>query len=200
MTKHNGLRTGKGSATVADMRVMTLRWLFCLALWVPLSATAGQAWVLVDTATSTVSVQRDKHTLLRLRNASLGRGGVAPLHLNGDGSTPLGSFHIIGINYNSRYGLFFALDYPTDAQAALGYLQGVINVSVLHQIEQARATGQLPPQDTPLGGNIGIHGLGTGSLWVHRRFNWTNGCIALTNGQIEKLAPWLEIGTRVVIQ
>lgn len=190
----------KSLSRAAEKSTMSLRWISMLLLLLPLSATAGQAWVLVDTAQGTVSVERDNQTLLRFRHASFGRGGIAPLHVNGDGVTPLGSFHIVGINHNSRYGLFFALDYPTDTQASLAYLEGVIDIYALDEIRQARAAGELPPQDTPLGGNIGIHGLGSGSSWVHRHFNWTNGCVALTNTQIKTLARWLEIGTRVVIQ
>jgi lipoprotein-anchoring transpeptidase ErfK/SrfK len=35
---------------------------------------------------------------------------------------------------------------------------------------------------------------------VHNRFNWTNGCIALTNEQIDELAGWAVVGTRISIR
>ena len=49
-------------------------------------------------------------------------------------------------------------------------------------------------------GNIGIHGVGSGDLDVHREYNWTNGCVALTNAQIDILAQWAHIGTPVEIR
>jgi lipoprotein-anchoring transpeptidase ErfK/SrfK len=35
---------------------------------------------------------------------------------------------------------------------------------------------------------------------VHNRFNWTNGCIALTNDQVDELAGWVNVGTKVRIR
>ena len=179
---------------------MYLRYLLCWTLFVPLTAMAGNAWVMVDTNQQTVSVLEAGQTVLELKGAAIGRGGVGPVHVHGDGRTPLGSFRIAWIDHKSPYHLFFGLNYPTVTQAAVGFQEGIINKESLDRIAQATADGRLPPQNTPLGGYIGIHGLGKGSIWMHRRFNWTQGCIALTNEQIEKLAQWLEIGTRVVIQ
>lgn len=175
----------------------------CLLFWLlflPLTAVAGTAWVVVDTGRETVSVLEAGHTVLQLKGAAIGRGGVGKVHVQGDGRTPLGDFRITWINRQSPFHLFFGLNYPTDTQAQAGYKEGIIDERSLDEIKQASATGRLPPQDTPLGGHIGIHGLGNGSLWMHNHFNWTEGCIALTNEQIEKLSKWLEIGTRVVIQ
>jgi murein L,D-transpeptidase YafK len=182
------------------MGFMYLRCLFCLALFVPLTALAGNAWVVVDTRQETVSVLESGQTVLQLKGAAFGRGGVAPVHVRGDGRTPLGSFRIAWIDHQSPFHLFFGLNYPTITQASAGFQEGIIDKASLDKIVRATADGRLPPQDTPLGGHIGLHGLGKGSLWMHRRFNWTEGCVALTNEQIEKLAQWLEIGTRVVIQ
>lgn len=190
----------KGNYGTADYKLMSRCFLYCLLFLLPLNALAEQPWVVVNTARGTVTVHRDNQTVLKLKGASFGRGGVSDVHLEGDGSTPRGIFRIVRINHNSRFKLFFELNYPTVRQARLGYRRGLISQHVLRQIEHATSAGDLPPQHTRLGGDIGIHGLGDGSLWMHRRFNWTNGCVALTNQQIEKLAQWLEIGTRVVIE
>lgn len=179
---------------------MSRCFIFCLLCLLPLSSWAAQAWVVVNTTRGTVTVHEDDQTVLQLRGAAFGRGGVSDVHLQGDGSTPRGVFHIVRINHQSRFKLFFELNYPTEKQARLGFRRGLISQHVLRRIEHATSQGQLAPQNTPLGGDIGIHGLGKGSLWVHRHFNWTDGCVALTNRQIEKLAQWLEIGTRVVIE
>ncbi len=58
----------------------------------------------------------------------------------------------------------------------------------------------IPPQETPLGGYIGIHGIGRGDPAIHQKFNWTQGCIALTNRQIDDLSKWVHVGMRVVIR
>lgn len=187
-------------ANLAGLTIVSWRWLLCWVLLLPLTAVASTAYVVVDTSRKTVSVLDAGRTLLQLKGAALGRGGVAKVHVQGDGRTPLGEFHIAWINHQSPYHLFFGLNYPTATQALAGYDQGIINKQSLEQIRQAIAAGHLPPQNTQLGGHIGIHGLGKGSRWMHQHFNWTEGCVALTNKQIEKLAQWLEIGTRVVIQ
>jgi lipoprotein-anchoring transpeptidase ErfK/SrfK len=59
---------------------------------------------------------------------------------------------------------------------------------------------QEPPQHTPLGGYIGIHGIGNGDTQIHETVNWTNGCVALTNQQIDDLETWVYIGMRVAIR
>jgi len=80
------------------------------------------------------------------------------------------------------------------------YREKRINRDVYYSILDALRDQRLPPQNTPLGGRIGIHGLGHGDLTVHRQFDWTKGCIALTNPEIERLAHWVQVGTRVVIR
>lgn len=184
----------------ADYIIMSRCLLFWLLSFLPLGAQAAQPWVVVNTARGTVAVHQDNRTVLKLRGAAFGRGGISDVHLRGDGSTPRGVFHIVRINHRSRFKVFFELNYPTVKKARLGYRRGLINQHLLRRIELATSEGHLPPQNTRLGGDIGIHGVGSGSLWVHRHFNWTDGCVALTNRQIEKLAQWLEIGTRVVIE
>ena len=61
---------------------------------------------------------------------------------------------------------------------------------------------EFPPQDTKLGGQIGIHGIGRitkQKLAIHKDLNWTDGCIALTNHDINELKQYVNIGTVVVI-
>ena len=79
-------------------------------------------------------------------------------------------------------------------------MRRAIDLRTYRAILNARDRGQLPPQDTALGGHIGIHGVGRLTTDDHRLFNWTQGCIALTDAQIDELAHWLALGTRVVIR
>jgi lipoprotein-anchoring transpeptidase ErfK/SrfK len=68
--------------------------------------------------------------------------------------------------------------------------------SILKALQQHRT----PPQNTPLGGRLGIHGIGRANPAIHKAINWTDGCVALTNQQIRQLSPWVQVGTRVVIR
>ena len=133
----------------------------------------------------------------RFDNISIGRGGVSELHWRGDNTTPKGDYKVTAIFSNSRYGIFIALNYPTlqHAEQALG--TGKFKPRDRAAIEQAQRAGRQPPTNTPLGGNIGIHGLGNSSLQVHQQTNWTRGCVALTNEQIGALVHFVEPGTRV---
>lgn len=164
-------------------------------------ALAGEKpWVLVDTATGVLSVHRDGKELARFEHIAIGRGGTATVRRKGDGTTPLGSYRVAWINEDSPFHRFFGFDYPSRADAERGHAAGVIGDRDLQRIRAAIDAGGVPPQDTPLGGRLGIHGVGQGSLRMHRDFNWTQGCIALTNEQIEALSPWIDVGTTVVVR
>jgi murein L,D-transpeptidase YafK len=183
-------------------RMVKLILILCASPWVvmPAAHSAELPWVLVDTAAHTVSVIKAGEVKATFAHAALGRGGVASVHYKGDGRTPLGTFRVAWVNRNSRFHVFFGLDYPNDNQAEIALQRNKIDIDTYYDIRKAAYQGALPPQDTNLGGYIGIHGLGHGNLALHRLANWTQGCIALTNDQIDRLAQWVDIGTRVVIR
>lgn len=161
----------------------------------------GAPFLVVDTHKLTLTVvARHDHVLERFDNIAIGSGGAARLHLRGDDVTPRGNFHVAWIDRHSRFGEFFGLDYPTPRAALLAWREGLIGGPGLRAIVRAFQRGRMPPQDTALGGDIGIHGLGGDSPAVQRRVNWTDGCIALTNGQLRRLARWVHVGTLVMIR
>ena len=155
--------------------------------------------MMIDVTKQTLSILQGVHIEKTFRNISVGRNGYTLDHQEGDGKTPLGVFHVAWINPNSRFHLFFGLDYPTRPYAEAALTHNLIDYATYTAINQAIYQGKLPPQDTPLGGNIGIHGIGHGSRRLHETANWTEGCIALTNEQIDQLAQWISLGTKVVI-
>lgn len=157
-------------------------------------------WIFIDTGKSTLTVLQDSSIRRVYRNISIGRGGVGFEKRTHDGKTPLGDFHISRISSDSPFHRFFALDYPTLEHAKRAVGSGAIGQKQYLRIRQALQSKKRPPQDTPLGGYIGIHGVGNGDRRIHQDFNWTNGCIALTNEQIDELALWVHIGTPVVIR
>jgi murein L,D-transpeptidase YafK len=174
--------------------------LMLLSLVLAGPAAADVPWLLVDTGRGILSVIQDEQTLLEIDGIAIGRGGASPLHTANDGTTPLGQFRIAWINTDSPYHLFFGFDYPNWDQTFEAYSRGLIDTPTLLRISHALGRGLVPPQDTALGGGIGIHGVGKGDPKVHQRFNWTEGCVAISNEQIDQLANWVTIGTYVVIE
>ncbi|HEB81000.1 MAG TPA: L,D-transpeptidase [Chromatiales bacterium] len=164
------------------------------------AAAQGAPWLLVDTRKAVLSVIRDGRVEARFPGIAIGRGGVARLRLRDDNATPLGTFHIAWINDHSVFHRFFGFNYPTPPYVWRAFDHNLIGPETVRRILWAVHHHRLPPQDTPLGGDLGIHGLGHGDPWVHRRINWTGGCIALTNAQIDRLARWVRIGTKVVVR
>lgn len=161
---------------------------------------APDDWVRIDTGQQVLTVLSAQGEIrAQFADISIGRGGVTKVHYRGDHTTPLGEFHIVAIRRPHRYDAFYALDYPQPAHAALALADGKIQPATQARIARTKPFS-LPPTDTPLGGGIGIHGIGRGSLAVHQAFNWTNGCVALTNAQLHELGHYIGVGTRVVIQ
>lgn len=157
-------------------------------------------WLLVDTRQQTLTVLAGQGQVIKhFPYVALGRGGSGGDRRRGDGKTPLGTFRVAWINPNSQFDIFFGLDFPAVDDADRAYRDGVIDRKTYHDILDAALVKRPPPQDTPLGGQIGIHGLGKRSSRIHRGFNWTDGCVALTNTQIRSLARWVRIGTKVLI-
>lgn len=162
-------------------------------------APASDIWVRVDTKSATVSVMREAQVLESYSGIAIGRAGASDERRRDDRRTPLGEFRVAKIKEPSSFHRFFIIDYPNEARATLALERGEIDDATFQQILNALHAGRLPPQDTPLGGNLGIHGLGSGDPRIHEAFNWTQGCVALTNEQIDRLAQWIRVGTRVVI-
>ncbi len=176
-------------------------YIFLCCSFFSVAAIAGDdVWLLVDTKALTIEVKKGQQTLETLNDIAIGRGGAGFKSHRGDNITPFGSYRIGWVGEQSSFRKFFGLTYPSaeDAQKALN--QGIINQVAYNSIISAHRSNQVPPQDTPLGGRIGIHGLGRADEKIHKSMNWTHGCIALTNGQIDRLSQWLDKGTVVKIK
>ncbi|MEC8425185.1 MAG: L,D-transpeptidase, partial [Myxococcota bacterium] len=92
----------------------------------------------------------------------------------------------------SRFHLFLGLGYPTAEDAERGLAAGLVTQAQATRIQEADAARRQPPWNTALGGAIGIHGEGGSS-------DWTLGCIAVENAEIEELWSVVPMGTRVVV-
>ena len=172
----------------------------CMAGAGAVFAATVEPWVVVDTQQQTLTVFTAKGKIAEhFPYVAVGRGGVSKDRLHGDRKTPLGTFHVAWINPDSRFSLFFGLDFPTVEHADRAYRNRVIDRTTYHHLLDAALEQRIPPQDTPLGGSIGIHGLGDKDQRFHHADNWTDGCVAVTNQEIKKLSRWIHIGTKVVI-
>jgi murein L,D-transpeptidase YafK len=135
--------------------------------------------ILVDKSDHRMEVYRANRRL-RTFKVALGAGGLAPKVRQGDERVPEGRYVISGRNPKSAFHLSLKINYPTAAQVAA-----------------ARALGVDP------GGDIMIHGLPNGQGWIggaHRRSDWTAGCIAVTNEEIEWLWRAVPDGTPIEIR
>jgi murein L,D-transpeptidase YafK len=103
---------------------------------------------------------------IKTYEVALGRE-PGPKRREGDNKTPEGLYRISGRNPQSAYHLSLRISYP-----------------VPHEVAAAKARGEPP------GGDIMIHSIRNGLGWLgslHRQQNWTAGCIAVTNGEIEEI-------------
>lgn len=167
---------------------------------IPFEPQTNERWILIDTNTYILSVYTGKRLQAEFHNVAIGQHGSARTSREGDKTTPLGEFRIEYITDKTRYHRFLGLNYPTDKTALLAVQDGTISQSEYQTyIIQRRALGQAP-QKTALGGSIGIHGVGKGNVHLHRIANWTDGCIALEDHQIEALSEMVEVGVRVFIR
>ncbi|MQM37703.1 hypothetical protein KBTX_01705 [wastewater metagenome] len=174
--------------------------LLALLFLVLAPAAAAAPWVLVDTDRDLVEVRDGGRVVDVFEDISWGRGGVADLHLNGDDTTPTGDYRVTRIDRSSRFHVFIGLDYPTLEHLSRAYQRGVIDNARYRELREIAYDGRPLPQDTVLGGYIGLHGLGRADPEWHERFHWTEGCIALTDAQIDRLLGYIHEGSRVVIR
>ena len=132
-----------------------------------------------------------------------GKGGKGTKRKQGDSKTPQGVYRVSKFKDSSRFHYFIQLDYPNLIDAWYGYKNKTIDANDFKRIASAYKNREAPPQDTALGGFIGIHGLGEENeekLTIHQEINWTEGCIALTNAEVIDLKKFIDIGTPVIIK
>ncbi len=115
-----------------------------------------------------------------------GSSNLADKRMEGDRLTPEGTFHIASKRLHNKWDRFMGLDYPTQES--------------LTKFNTRKQRGEIPGNASP-GGGVGIHG-----TWPHDEFmvdrfkNWTNGCIALKNEDVEDIYSYIKIGTPVTIR
>ena len=156
--------------------------------------------ILIDTRAFTLKVLQGNQETLTFSDIAIGRYGATTDKRRGDHKTPLGRFTIAWITDKTSFHRFFGFRYPSREYADRALQEGYLDQKSWDKIDRAWASGRLPPQDTILGGHLGIHGVGRGDEKIHEQYNWTSGCVALTNDQIDLLTAWIKVGTPVEIR
>ncbi len=142
--------------------------------------------------------ENGKEKLLKTYQIALGNNPTGTKRRQGDGSTPEGDYYITHKNARSRFYRSLGISYPNIADADEGMKNGLIT-KVQHQaIVTATRNKDKPPQNTNIGGDIFIHGGGTGKLFGLIR-DWTLGCVALENDEMKELFDQVPVKTPVKI-
>jgi murein L,D-transpeptidase YafK len=142
----------------------------------PLPVPSKVDFVLVDKSDRTLTLYGAGLPLKTYRGLQLGGAPVGPKHFEGDERTPEGRYVIDYRNPQSAYHLSLHISYPSaaDADYAAGYGRSA-------------------------GGEIFIHGQPNG-YGGRPEGDWTDGCIALSDAEIENLWSLVADGTPIKIQ
>lgn len=135
--------------------------------------------ILIHKQARTMELMQSGH-VLKTYKLALGGEPVGPKMRQGDHRTPEGIYVIDRRNANSQFHRSLHISYPNAADR-----------------ERARQLRVAP------GGDIFIHGLPNGYGFIgaaHRAHNWTDGCIAVTDQEIEEIWKLVANGTQVEIQ
>lgn len=117
-----------------------------------------------------------------------------PKRAEGDLRTPEGNYYVClkQGRGQTRFVRALGLNYPNAADAAKALAEGRISKSQHDKIVYEVDRGRQPPWNTPLGGEILIHGKKDGR-------SETLGCIAVEDEEIVEIFPRIVEGTPVII-
>ena len=133
----------------------------------------------VDKSARTLTLLRGTE-IIKTYRVSLGSAPDGHKSREGDGRTPEGRYSIDSRNPRSRFHLGLHVSYPNAGDRLNAQRQSV-----------------------PPGGDIMIHGLPNGLSWLvrlHLRRDWTDGCVAVTNSEMEEIWAHVATGTAIEIR
>jgi len=140
-------------------------------------ASGGYAVIVDKSAHRTYLVRAGK--LIKTYNCELGYNSAHQKLLSGDGATPEGKYQVVQVKVrSSKYYKALLLDYPNDADR--------------HHFAENKRMGIISSR-AHIGGLIEIHGDGG------KGKDWTEGCVALTNKDMDHILDYVSNGTPVTI-
>jgi murein L,D-transpeptidase YafK len=121
---------------------------------------------------------------VRSYKVAIGSGGAGPKRMEGDKVTPVGTYRITG-RFKGLFHRFLVVSYPNEEDK--------------RRFAGLKEQGLVPPGVTA-GSGIGLHGVGR-KEWngIHKQSDWTHGCIALDDREIDEVASLVKDGTKIVI-
>lgn len=134
---------------------------------------------------------QDGAILLACRVA-LGKTPVGHKQREGDGRTPEGRYYVCLRRENGKFGPALGISYPSEEDARRAVSEGRLDANLLPLFEDAERQQKRPPWGTPLGGEIYVHGGGADR-------DWTAGCVALEQADMDRLFALCKEGDEVLI-
>jgi murein L,D-transpeptidase YafK len=144
----------------------------------------GEIYIVVVKATYELKVY-DKDGWYATYPAVFGNKSLDDKMMEGDRKTPEGEYHIASKRPHEKWDKMMVIDFPTRVD--------------FQKFNERKSKG-LIPKSARIGGGIAIHG-----TWAHDDLavdlyqNWTNGCVALKNEDIDELYEMAPVGTKVTI-
>ena len=141
------------------------------------AAPAPVDHILIDKSDRTLWLLSGANTVRTYRAIKLGDAPVGHKQFEGDERTPEGQYRVNGRNGASRYHLSLRISYPNAADRAFAARKG-----------------------KPPGGDIFIHGQPNDAPLSRLPYDWTDGCIALSNAEMDEVWKLVRTGTRITIR
>jgi hypothetical protein len=139
--------------------------------------TSGNALVVLKAEHRAYLVKKGK--ILDMFPVELGYRSAREKLRSGDAATPEGTYSVVKKRESgSKYYKALLLNYPNDNDRK--------------RFEKARRSGELP-RSVRIGGDIEIHGEGG------RGTDWTRGCVAMANNDMDRVMSHMNVGDRVTI-
>lgn len=173
-------------SSIKPLAIFITAAVFLCCLDVP--ALHAERWGTTDAPVIRIIIEKSKRTMtllwqdrqVKIYRIALGRDPVGPKVMEGDNKTPEGLYFVDEKIIDSVYHRALHLTYPS-----------------LADVEKAKSLGVEP------GGGIEIHGMRDAQMWMgdlQYLFDWTYGCIALTNSEIEEVWDLVALWTPVEIR
>lgn len=145
----------------------------------PLASSQRATRIVIDKSWRMMMLE-SKGQILRVYTIGLGDDPIGHKEQRGDSRTPEGTYRIDFKHPTSKFHLSMRISYPNDKDRA-----------------RARKMRVHP------GSDIMIHGTPNGVEWWRTTLmerDWTDGCVAVTNREIEEIWSMVQVGTRVDIR
>nr|AYM54515.1 hypothetical protein [Racemicystis crocea] len=144
-------------------------------------------------AVDEIRIDKSDHTLelvaggavIKSYKVAIGSGGLGPKRMEGDKVTPVGRYRITG-RFKGLFHRFLVVSYPNEEDR--------------RRYAELKKQG-LVPAGRGVGFGIGIHGVGN-KEWngVHKESDWTHGCVALDDDEIDEVSKLVKDGTTLSIR